>query len=330
MFDETAQISLLLSERIQSLDAERDTLIVRLKEEKSRKYPLRSLREIILLHSCTMESNTLTSLAEANVPLLLLNGRGEYSASLHPGPIKNFYPRQAQFDAYREPDRRLEIARTIVAAKLASFRRIAQERDDPYDGNVEDASLERATDLDMIRGVEGAATREHYARMGKWLRGAEFVFVERTKRPPRDPVNALLSLAYTLTMNTTLAAVNTVGLDPAFGFLHEDYYGRPSLACDLMEPWRADVAERFVLRSVNRRELRGEHFDNGNPADGVLLNAGGRKEFFGRWFPFIHEEKRSLPGFVVPLTFREAIFAHTRVFAKWLRGEADDWPPRSA
>jgi len=327
MFDESAQISLLLSERIESLDAERDTLIVRLKEGKPRKYPLRSLREIILLHACTIESNALTALADANVPLLLLNGRGEYSASLYPGPIKNFYPRQSQFDAYRDPPRRLEIARRIVAVKLASFRRIARERDDAYDPATEDVSLAAAASLDEVRGVEGAATREHYYRMSKWLRGGEFVFVERTKRPPRDPVNALLSLSYTLTMNTTLAAVNTVGLDPAFGFLHEDYYGRPSLACDLMESWRAEVAERFVLRALNRRELRREHFEAGNPAEGVLLNVQGRKEYFGRWFPFIHEEKRSLTGYVVEMTFREAIFADVRAFSKWLRGESDTWPP---
>jgi len=327
MFDETSQISLLLSERIESLDAERDTLIVRLKEDKPRKYPLRSLREIILLHACTIESNALAALADANVPLLLLNGRGEYAATLHPGPIKNFYPRQAQFDAYRDPARRREVARRIIAVKLDSFRRIARERDNAYDGTNEDAALAAAASLDEVRGVEGAATREHYARMSRWLRGGEFVFVERTKRPPRDPVNALLSLSYTLTMNTTLAAVNTIGLDPAFGFLHEDYYGRPSLACDLMESWRADAAERFVLRALNRRELRREHFDENTPAEGVMLNAEGRKEYFGRWFPFMHEEKRSLPGFVVELTFREAIFAHTRSFAKWLRGEAESWPP---
>jgi CRISPR-associated protein Cas1 len=327
MFDEASQISLLLSERIESLDAERDTLIVRLKEDKPRKYPLRSLREIILLHGCTVESNALAALADANVPLLLLNGRGEYAATLWPGPIKNFYPRQAQFDAYRDPARRLEIARRIVEVKLDSFRRIARERDDPYDPATEDKAIATAADFDGVRGVEGAATREHYARMSRWLRGGQFVFVERTKRPPRDPVNALLSLSYTLTMNTTLAAVNTVGLDPAFGFLHEDYYGRPSLACDLMESWRTDVAERFVLRTVNRRELRQEHFEDGNPADGVLLNAEGRKEYFGRWFPFIHEEKRSLPGFVVEVTFREAIFASVRSFSKWLRGETDSWPP---
>jgi CRISPR-associated protein Cas1 len=327
MFDETSQISLLLSERLESLDAERDTLIVRIKEDTPRKYPLRSLREIILLHACTIESTALAALADANVPLLLLNGRGEYAATLWPGPIKNFHPRQAQFEAYSDPARRLEVARRIVAVKLDSFRRISRERDEAYDPATEDEALASATNFDEVRGVEGAATREHYARMSRWLRGGEFVFVERTKRPPRDAVNALLSLSYTLTMNTTLAAVNTVGLDPAFGFLHEDYYGRPSLACDLMEPWRADVAERFVLRALNRRELRHEHFEDGNPADGVMLNTAGRREYFGRWFPFIHEEKRSLPGFVVEITFREAIFAHVRSFAKWLRREADSWPP---
>ncbi len=326
MFDETAQISLLLSEHIESLGSERDTLIVRFKDERPRKYPLRALREVILLHGCTLESGVLCALADANVPLLLLNGHGEYAATLFPGPIKNFYPRQAQFDAYRDPARRTEIARRIVAAKLASFRRIAAERGESYDPVAEDAALAGAGDLDALRGVEGAATREHYARMAGWLRGGEFVFVERTKRPPRDAVNALLSLSYTLTMNTTLAAINTVGLDPAFGFLHDDYYGRPSLGCDLMEPWRAEVAERFVLRVLNRRELRHEHFDEAKPADGVVLNNEGRKEYFGRWFVYMHEEQRALSGTGVELTFREAIFANVRLFAKFLRGESTTWP----
>jgi CRISPR-associated protein Cas1 len=326
MFDETAKITLLVSEKIDSMDVERDTLILRFKEEKPRKYPLRSLREVILLHSCTIESGALVALAEANVPLLVLNRRGEYAGTLFSGPIKNFYPRQAQFDAYRDPARRLEIARRIVAAKLTALRRLARERDDNYDTAVEDAALAAAKDFDEVRGVEGVATREHYNRMRLWLKASDFIFEGRTKRPPQDPVNALLSLAYTMTMNTTHAAVNTVGLDPAYGFLHEDYYGRPSLACDLMEPWRSEMAERFVLRVCNRRELRREHFTDGNPADGVMLTPEGKKEFFSRWLPFAHEEKRRLDGFTVEVTYREAVFASVRCFAKFLRGEADRWP----
>ena len=328
MPDETALVSLLLTEKIESLDAQRDTLICRLKEGGLRKYPLRTLREIILLHSCTVETGALVALAEANVPLLLLSWRGEYAATLQPGPLKDFYPRMAQFDAYRDPARRLETARTIVAAKLASFRRMAQERDTEHNTAAEDAALSAAADGDALRGVEGAATREHFARMSGWVRGSDFVFEGRSKRPPRDPVNALLSLTYTMTMGTTLAAINTVGLDPAFGFLHEDYYGRPSLACDLMEPWRTEAAERFVLRAVNRRELRREHFEEAGEAEGVMLSAEGKKEFFGRWFPFMHEEKRRIPGIVAEVTFREAIFTHVRAFAQWLRGERESWPPR--
>lgn len=326
MPDETALVSLLLTEKIETLDAQRDTLICRLKEGPLRKYPLRSLREVILLHSCAVETGALVALAEANVPLLLLSWRGEYAASLQPGPLKNFYPRMAQFDAYRDPARRHEVARTIVAAKLAAFRTMARERDAAYDPTAEDAALAAAADGDTLRGVEGAATREHFARLGTWLRGSEFVFEGRTRRPPRDPVNALLSLAYTMTLGTTLAAINTVGLDPAFGFLHEDYYGRPSLACDLMEPWRTEAAERFVLRAVNRRELRREHFEEAGDAEGVILSTEGKKEFFGRWFPFMHEEARRLPGIVREATFREAIFTHVRAFAQWLRGERDSWP----
>ncbi len=325
MFDETSQLTLLITDKIESLDAQRDTLICRLKDDKPRKYPLRSLREVILIHTCTIESSALVALAEANVPLLLLNWKGEYAATLFPGPIKNFYPRQAQFEAYRDPGRRLEVARMIVAAKLSAMRRLARERDDLYDTTSEDA-LARASDLEIIRGIEGAATRDHYGRMGRWLKNSGFVFEGRNKRPPRDSVNAMLSLTYSMTLSTNLAAINTVGLDPAFGFLHEDYYGRPSLACDLMEPWRSEMAERFVMRICNRRELRQEHFEEAGAAEGVLLNADGRKEFFSRWLPFVHEEKRSLPGFPVELTFREAVFASTRVFAKHLRGEAEHWP----
>lgn len=324
MPDETALVSLLLTEKIESLETQRDTLIVRPKEDKLRKYPLRVLREVILLHSCTVETGALAALAEANVPLLLLNGRGEYAATLWPGPIKNFYPRQAQFDAYRDPARRLETARAIVAAKLATMRRVARERGDAYAEQAEQ-SLIAAKDLDAIRGVEGAATREHYGRMGLWLRDSAFVFDGRNKRPPRDPVNTLLSLSYTMTLNTTLAAVNTVGLDPAFGFLHEDYYGRPSLACDLMEPWRVEMAERFVLRGCNRREFAVADFQELGPADGVTLTPEGRKNYFSRWIPFTCDEKRVLPGFAYEASYREAVFASVRAFAKWLRGEADGW-----
>jgi CRISPR-associated protein Cas1 len=328
MPDETALLSLLLTEKIDSLDAQRDTLICRLKEGAPRKYPLRTLREIILLHSCAVETGALVALAEANVPLLLLNWRGEYAATLQPAPLKNFYPRQAQFDAYRDPARRLDTARAIVAAKLAALRGMARERDTACDPTAEDAALTAAADGNALRGVEGAATREHYSRIGQWLRGSEFTFEGRTKRPPRDPVNALLSLAYTMTLGTTLAAINTVGLDPAFGFLHDDYCGRPSLACDLMEPWRTQAAERFVLRAINRRELRREHFQDAGPAEGVLLSPEGKKEFFSRWLPFLHEEKRRIAGITAEVTFREAIFTHVRAFSQWLRGERDSWPPR--
>ncbi len=93
-----------------------------------------------------------------------------------------------------------------------------------------------------------------------------------------------------------------------------------------MEPWRTEAAERFVLRALNRRELRREHFEKAGDAEGVILATEGKKEFFGRWFPFMHEEARRLPGIVREVTFREAIFTHVRAFAQWLRRERDSWP----
>lgn len=103
------------------------------------------------------------------------------------------------------------MARIIVAAKLAAFRTMAREREVAYDPIAEDIALAAATDGDALRGVEGAATRQHFARLATWVRGAEFSFDGRTRRPPRDSVNALLSLAYTMTLGSTLAAINIVG-----------------------------------------------------------------------------------------------------------------------
>lgn len=323
MSEENSRISLLLTEKVDRLDASKDVLIVRFQELKPRKYPIRSLREVILYRSCSIESRAISVLSRGNVPLLLLDGRGEYAGALQPGPIKNFYPRKAQMESYFNTRRRVEIAKDMVREKLLAMRRMTKERLEDYDETIF-RSLEEASDLDALRGVEGSATRKHYEHLGRWLEPSGFLFEGRTKRPPADPVNSMLSLSYSLTMSTNLAAINLVGLDPAFGFLHEDYYGRPSLACDLMEPWRTDLAERFVLRICNRQEIRPDHFTYGSPAEGCLLNSEGRKKFFGKWFPFLCEDKRRIHGHSVEITFREAIYRSARIFAKKLRGETND------
>ena len=315
-----SKISLVITEKVEALDAQKDIIIVRFINKKPQKYPLISLREIILYISCSIKSKALCNLSKGNIPLLIVDYRGQYMGHFQPGTLKNFYPRKSQFEKYFNEEKKLFTGIKIVEEKLNTIVRFTKERKSKINESFVQ-KLEEVENFDVLRGIEGAYTKEHYRNLENWLKPSGFSYESRSKRPPSDPVNCLLSLTYTLTMNMCLSSINLIGLDPAFGFLHEDYYGRPSLACDLMEKWRIDMAERFVLRTLNRKEITKEHFEFGGPAEGCFLNDEGRKVFYSKWFPYANEEERKNFGFRSPLTFRQAILTDIRRFSKFLMDE---------
>jgi CRISPR-associated protein Cas1 len=132
----------------------------------------------------------------------------------------------------------------------------------------------RAPNLDSLRGIEGDAAHIYFEALAEMVRG-DIAFHGRSRRPPRDPVNAALSFGYSLLTTEVEGALHAEGLDPAIGFLHGYHYNRPSLALDIVEEFRQPLVDRTVLAMVNRRELRPEHFI-GNPAAGVFLAESGR------------------------------------------------------
>ena len=178
-----------------------------------------------------------------------------------------------------------------------------------------------ADDIDQLRGIEGAASATYWQAMPALFRGG-LTTTRRSRRPPRDECNAALSFGYALLLGELCAAVVLEGLEPALGVLHppDDAGARPSLALDLMEPWRHAVIDRLVLRAANRRELGTMHFEKTTDRGGepvVLLNAEGRREFLALYSQAMQSRCAAGGG-----TVRDALFRSVRAYADWVVSHA--------
>ena len=231
-------------------------------------------------------------------------------------------------------------ARNFIVGKLYNSRSVLEraKRDHALTvdvANIEQASREimrltrlsrKCTDLAVLRGLEGDAASLYFAQFNELVlqNKAYFRFTNRNKRPPTDPVNALLSFAYTILANDCAAALEGAGLDPYIGFMHRDRPGRLSLALDLMEEFRSIIADRFVLTLINNRVINEKSFNNQENGS-VLLNDDGRKTFFEAWqkrkqdvimHPFLQEK---IPWGLVP-------FVQAQLLARYIRGDIDEYP----
>jgi CRISPR-associated protein Cas1 len=257
------------------------------------------------------------------------------------GPVRgNVLLRKAQYTAAGDGARASQLAYWFVVCKIANSRnvllRAAREHSDP-DGT---AALRKAADglaaivaslspdagVDTLRGLEGSAAYIYFAAFDSMIRAnrEDFFFRGRSKRPPLDNMNAIMSFLYALLANDVRSALEAVGLDPAMGFLHALRPGRPSLALDLMEELRAWLCDRLALSLVNLRQLQGKDFET--TPTGVHLNDKARRELIAAWqkrkreeveHPFLEER---VPIGLIP-------FAQAQLLARHLRGDLDCYPP---
>ena len=263
------------------------------------------------------------------------------------GPTSgNVLLRAAQYDAHRDSARTLEIARNMVGGKIRNQRETLARaaRDSKNNTSIRllkegvEAlatlllSLPAQTDVDAVRGIEGQAAALYFEIFGEMLTAPtdEFSFRVRTRRPPRDRVNAVLSFLYALLAADCVAACEGVGLDPQFGFLHCLRPGRPALALDLMEEFRAPIADRLALTLINRRQLRPEHFEEREGAgESVLLTEAGRKIVLGAY----QERKQAeVPHALLKDKAPIGLLPHlqARLLARHLRGDLAAYLPHGS
>lgn len=323
------------------LNLESDTVRVVVDGETKLRAPLLRLGGIVVFGQVSVSPFLVHRCAEDGRTLVWLGRNGRFKARVE-GPVRgNVLLRRAQHLALSDPERPVRIARQIVAAKIQNSRnvmmRAARESADPGDRLIlTDAAayvaailrqLRNAATLDEIRGCEGDAARAYFRVFGYMVKTDrdEMAPDGRSRRPPRDPANALLSFLYALLRAECSSALEGVGLDPQVGFLHALRPGRPALALDLMEEFRPILADRLAMTLINRRQLKREDFEDG-PGGAVQMTDEGRRTVIVAYQKRKEEEirhrvlKQSIPLGLVP-------HVQARLLARHLRGDINDYPP---
>jgi CRISPR-associated protein Cas1 len=323
------------------LHLDHDTVRIAIDGETKLRVPLLRLQGIVVFGQVTVTPFLLHRCADDGRELVWMTNFGRYKAQLS-GPVTgNVLLRRAQHLALSNAARTLNLARQIVAAKLQNSRiqLLRSARDAPsaaaratlsqaaaeLAGSLE--RLPQAGDLDQVRGTEGDAARVYFGAFPAMVRGRQgvFAFRGRTRRPPQDPVNAILSFLYSLTTSECAAALAGVGLDPQVGYLHTLRPGRPALALDVVEELRAALADRLALTLINRGQVQEKHFET-TPGDGVYLTEEGRgvvlKAYQERKEVEIEHRvlKQKLPIGLVP-------HVQARLLARYLRGDLEHYIP---
>lgn len=313
-----------------------ERLSVRVNKEKLLDVPFIKVDGVVVMGQATVSPAVVTELLERKIPLTFLTRTGRYLGSLEPPLSKNIYLRSAQWEAVREPERLTHIVRAFVRGKLKNYRHSllrlqrevvavdVQAAVDALGRTI--AAIDSTEGVDQLRGVEGNGSAIYFGCFQHFIRVEGFVFSGRNRRPPRDPMNALLSFGYSLLLHDVQSAVNMVGFDPYLGYLHAERYGRPSLALDLMEEFRPLVVDAVVLSAVNKRSLRPEDFTQEPISGAVSLSDEGRMCFL-RLYALKKSATFKHPVLQRKCTYQEAFEIQARLLAKFLMGSTDKYPP---
>ena len=323
------------------LHQEGETVVVEREKQKVLQLPIHTIGGIVCFGNVLCSPFLLGFCAERDVAVSFLSEHGRFLAAVR-GPVSgNVLLRRQQYRMADEEEKTREIAANVVTGKLANCRLVINRtvRDHAVKINAEalrEASekiskimerIPQTASTDEVRGFEGQAAAEYFRVFDHLIvdQKEDFVFTERNRRPPLDEVNALLSFVYTLLAHDVRSALETVGLDPAVGFLHRDRPGRPGLALDIMEEFRPVIADRLVLSLINRRQLGKKGFSKA--ANGaVTMDDETRKtvlaEYQSRkqdevYHPYIEEK--------VPVGL--LFFIQANLMARYIRGDIDGYPP---
>lgn len=279
--------------------------------------------------------------AEKNIGITFLTNSGKFGSRVTGGTTGNVTLRKKQYRLSDTEAESLEIARHFIIGKLYNQRWMLERmtRENPMRIDVERfkqiygelkkyiEDIRQVGDLETLRGIEGQAANRYFLLFDQMIlqQKSDFGFYGRNRRPPLDNVNAMLSLAYTLLAQECAAALETVGLDPYVGFMHQDRPGRASLALDLMEELRGIYADRFVLTLINKKMVTEKDFVK-KESSAVILTDDGRRTFFQKWQEKKQEQiQHSFLG--EKINWGLVPYAQALLLSRFLRDDLDGYPP---
>jgi len=322
-----------------SLDGE--NVVIKKDEKTSMRLPLHNLEGIVCFNYLGVSPGLMAACMERNVGLCFLTPNGRFQARVSGKVRGNVLLRKKQYFVSEHDTESVPIAASFLIGKISNCRKVLDRaiRDHAMLVDVDaltavSASLKvflgqigACQSVSDLMGFEGVAAKLYFSVFGQLIlqQKEDFYFVERSRRPPLDNMNALLSFFYTLLTNDVASALEGVGLDPYVGFLHQDRPGRPSLALDLMEELRPVFADRLALSLVNRKQILGKGF-TAKESGGVLMDDETRKGVLTAWQERKKEEivhpylKERIPFGLIP-------HVQAMLLARYLRGDLDAYPP---
>lgn len=332
--------TLYVTTRESYLTKDGQNVVVSIKNEEKFRIPIHNIEGIVCFGYMGASPGLIGLCAEHNVGLTYATENGWFLGRFTGRINGNVLLRRKQFRMADSDADSINIASIVISGKLANSRNVLQRaiRDHEQTINITAfnesilkinnklKSIKRVKSLDELRGYEGEGALAYFSVFDQMIlhQKEHFYFHERSRRPPLDNVNAMLSFVYTLLMHEVTTALETVGLDPCVGFLHRDRPGRSSLALDLMEEFRPYLADRLVLSLVNRKQVNSKGFIHPETT-GVNMTDETRKEIISSWqkrkqetivHPFLNEE---IPVGLLP-------YVQALLFARFLRGDLDNYP----
>jgi len=292
--------TLYLTEQGAKLRKEGRRLVVEKEGEKLLDVPVFKIDSVLIFGNVQISTQALRLFLENGVETAFLNLSGQLKGKLSPLKAKNVYLRMGQYRLAQDEDFKVGLARKIVSNKIKNCVSILRKHKynhphpqlDRSIGKLKkyQATLDRKTKANTILGVEGCSAVEYFTALSIVFRKG-LQFSGRNRRPPHDPVNALLSYCYVLVGNRIFSLLEAVGFDPYIGFLHQIDYGRPSLALDILEEFRGPIVDRLVITLANKGILKNEDFEQRNDG-GIYLKRDGQKVFFREFEKWMGEKFR--------------------------------------
>jgi len=322
-------------------------LIVRKSGEELQRVPIVGVQQVVIFGNVQVSTQALGCLATMGVPVIYMTMYGRFVATLMPTITKNVLLRVNQFKLFADPQRCLTLAKAVVKAKITNQRALlmrtlrSRSGDEPANG-VETARgsdepaardmaellsrVDKISDPAVLLGTEGQAAALYFSQFNRMLKasavGRGFDFKTRNRRPPKDPVNALLSFAYAILLKDCFSALCAVGFDPYHGFFHVGRHGKPSLALDLMEEFRAIIADSVVLTLINTETLTIKDFLVWR--ESCQLTEDGRKRFFE-----VYEQRKSTvvthPVFGYKMSYGRMLEVQARMLSAYVRGDIPEY-----
>ena len=317
-----------------------ENICIRVGEHEKLCVPALTIDSIVCFGKMTVSTPLLQYCAEHGISVTFVTETGRFMGRFYGSVSGNVLLRKRQYESLNEDTFRKQLVRSVLLAKLRNCKlvliRAARSAKNEEVGQALTegvAQLGQAVeklllceDVDSMRGIEGAAATVYFSRLDNmlWSNPGGFRFESRSRRPPRNEVNAALSFTYMLLTSQIQSAMETVGLDPAAGYLHTLRPGRPSFALDLIEELRAPLCDRFVISLFNKGQLSASDFEKNEEA--VYLNERGRRTLLSAW------QRRKQEEIIHPFLGEKVQigmipYAQAMLFARVLRGDLDAYPP---